>query len=69
MTGPEHYKAAEELLERETDSVVSSKIQAREHAACVAEAQVHVLLALVALEIDKDADLVDRYGWPSAVRG
>jgi hypothetical protein len=45
MTGPEHYKEAERLIALAGEMVNGPHLQ---HAAWVAEAQVHATLALVA---------------------
>lgn len=48
MTGPEHYREAERLLEIASPLLADDSPNIPEHAAWLAEAQVHATLALAA---------------------
>lgn len=58
MTGPEHYRQAEELLGqlRKAQSSMSSSVSPERVAAVMAEAQVHATLALAAATAMNDAE-------------
>lgn len=55
MTGPEHYKEAERLIALAGEMVNGPHLQ---HAAWVAEAQVHATLALAAATIDAGSAVI-----------
>lgn len=58
MTGPEHYKRAEGLLDqlRRAHASMTSTVTAERAAAVMAEAQVHATLALAAATALNDRD-------------
>ncbi|MDX5526144.1 hypothetical protein PV677_36355 [Streptomyces sp. DE06-01C] len=63
MTGPEHYREAEQLLAKL--DLCSREAEAK----VIAEAQVHATLALAASNVHQyvPTSEVDREGWASAV--
>jgi len=49
MTGPEHYREAEQLIAVARDTAQASTLEStRQYAQTIAEAQVHAILALAA---------------------
>lgn len=58
MTGPEHYREAERLLIGATGNTAVNEMQALGEMRAIALAQVHATLALTAVAVDIERDVV-----------
>ncbi len=69
MTGPEHYRKAESLLDGSRDyRLAGSEDELRQAAQLAAEAHVHATLALAAATVNTARQLAHSQGWGEVIK-